>query len=472
MLRSLVGSEMCIRDSINAEYGTRRSSMVLVQECTEDSPLPSAESAGMAAAMAADHVCSRVGPNLHAKLLEVPATARRMKDPGFAAMVNQIQANPALLDAYVRMGDPRAVQIMAAVSGVAVEVTADDLVEAEMQGKTVMDDGVRGIASVVEAKRMGTVWFCEGDYEKAISAFRRGLELGPAHEGEGADLHGYVGLCEIKQQNWRYASQACTATLALDRHQPHIWIRRARSLCMLGKWDEALVDLEQAGVELEGLDDDNCRDLINKMMELKKMIQTGRETQHQAAALSQTGIVKLHCHDNQQERHSHDSQQVARKCSSGYQGGGEVDWSAWCKTQLSAMLLDHKLCAVWVIGHTAENGLVKPCEVEYSEDDYAMVKHGGDRSSLFFEFELLVHFKGVIGSSQPVYGSVRIGNISHGSQAMNDWTHAVQQERSEQCTTRRDYVQSIMQEHATELVTKVKAVISKFIETQLKSKLG
>ena len=127
----------------------------------------------------------------------------------------------------------------------------------------------------------------------------------------------------------------------------------------------------------------------------------------------------------------------------GFQGAGEKDWTKWAKKTLTDMLLDAKECAVWVSGLTTnDSGLVKPCEVDSDKDyfdSYVLVKHGTAQSSLFYEFQILVHFKGIIGTCQPVYGTIKIGNITHGS-VIEEWTHEVEQERKERCTTRRDYV--------------------------------
>ena len=66
--------------------------------------LSAAERAKMREDMRKSHIHSRVGSNLHAKLLENPATARRMKDPGFLQMVNNVQVKPR--DASEQPVDP------------------------------------------------------------------------------------------------------------------------------------------------------------------------------------------------------------------------------------------------------------------------------------------------------------------------------------------------------------------------------
>lgn len=121
-----------------------------------------------------------------------------------------------LLDAYVRMGDPRAVQIMAAMSGVAVEVSAEEMEEAAQQeDKELLDtevdeDGLKAVTSAAEAKRIGTVLFCQKRYERAIKAYRKALGLvgeedEPASGGkrQAASLHGCIAMCEMEQHNWR-----------------------------------------------------------------------------------------------------------------------------------------------------------------------------------------------------------------------------------------------------------------------------
>ena len=121
-----------------------------------------------------------------------------------------------LLDAYVRMGDPRAVQIMAAMSGVAVDVGADDMEDAvEDDSKELLDteedtDGLKQMSCPVEAQRTATVLFCQGKYERAIKAFRRSLHLLADHQDQScvgdrgaATLHASIALCELKSLHWR-----------------------------------------------------------------------------------------------------------------------------------------------------------------------------------------------------------------------------------------------------------------------------
>ena len=119
-----------------------------------------------------------------------------------------------LLDAYVRMGDPRAVQIMAAMSGVAVDVGIDDMEEAEAEEK-ILDteedlDNLKEVDDPVDAKRIGTTRYSEQKYERAIKAYRRALKLLVNCDDEmiigeygAATLHAHISLCELKQHNWR-----------------------------------------------------------------------------------------------------------------------------------------------------------------------------------------------------------------------------------------------------------------------------
>ena len=58
---------------------------------SEEPKLTAAERTELRKSIQSNHIHSRVGSNLHQKLLEVPATARRMKDPGFLQMVNNVQ---------------------------------------------------------------------------------------------------------------------------------------------------------------------------------------------------------------------------------------------------------------------------------------------------------------------------------------------------------------------------------------------
>merc|ERR1712166_505317 len=120
-----------------------------------------------------------------------------------------------------------------------------------------------------------------------------------------------------------------------------------------------------------------------------------------------------------------------------------------------------------------KSGLVKPCELDVEKDfgdSYALVKHNAGQSSLFYDFQIKVHFKGIIGTCQPVYGAVSVSNITHGS-SIDDWSHEIEHERKDRCTTRRDYVKKIMGQHADELAPKIKRTILKFIEKELSKKL-
>ena len=100
----------------------------------------------------------------------------------------------------------------------------------------------RGPALSVIYKHRGMAYFARSDYELALFDFNSSVEANP----EDYRAYYYAGIVLSIMRRDSEAEAAFDKSLALNMYQPYLYLRRARCYYNMGRFHDALVDLDKA----------------------------------------------------------------------------------------------------------------------------------------------------------------------------------------------------------------------------------
>ena len=99
-----------------------------------------------------------------------------------------------------------------------------------------------GAALSVIYKHRGMAYFARSDYERALADFKAGVEANP----EDARTYYYAGIVLSVLRRDGEAEAAFDKSIELNVYQPYLYLRRARCFYNMGRFHDALEDLDKA----------------------------------------------------------------------------------------------------------------------------------------------------------------------------------------------------------------------------------
>eukprot|EP00241_Pyramimonas_parkeae_P002333 CAMPEP_0114256904 /NCGR_PEP_ID=MMETSP0058-20121206/18429_1 /TAXON_ID=36894 /ORGANISM="Pyramimonas parkeae, CCMP726" /LENGTH=531 /DNA_ID=CAMNT_0001371557 /DNA_START=295 /DNA_END=1890 /DNA_ORIENTATION=- len=358
-------------------------------------------------------------------------------DPELVGKLRELALRPSLLGSF--MGDPRVMQAVVSLQGMAMDITSQDMDLAEQEGHARSAPAVTveerqlaqaACSNAAEAKEAGNSLFKAGELRRALACYLLAVEMAPSELELPASfvpvVYGNIAQVYIKLKKYNKAEEACTEairTAPQEMNMTKIYFRRSLAREGQRRLEAALEDIRAAGVAAaQAVDDEVMRIKTTGGMLAKrqpfaqasvKFLQTevtrlDAELQRLDALLDKARQAEISKKTERDQERPIEALRASgqllsdvklknNQCKSSegptlpYSPGviEEKDWSFWMGQRLASVL---EGSSHWI----ADGGSIKILRLEKDASDiHASVKTKGGRRALYYDLDLHLTWEGV-----------------------------------------------------------------------------